>query len=204
MTVSNAFVSSPEAQRVTEVLGWIDGGPAAPHSSRRGDVMNPSTGAVIRKVAMADAVDVDRAVESAAGALPGWRATTPLRRARILTRFRELLEIHRHELGALISEEHGKVFLDAVGSGAAGDRSRRVCVRRSASAERGVLGIGRPGGGRLFADAAGRRVRRDHAVQLPRDGAALDVSGRAGVRQYVRAEAVREGSRRHPSAWRSS
>ena len=116
MTVSSALTSSSEAQRVTEVLGWTDGGPAAPHSSRRGDVMNPSTGAVIRKVAMADAVDVDRAVESAARALPGWRATTPLRRARILTRFRELLEIHRHELGAMISEEHGKVFLDAVGS----------------------------------------------------------------------------------------
>jgi hypothetical protein len=116
MTVSSAFVSSSEAQRVTEVLGWIDGGPAAPHTTRRGDVMNPSTGAVIRKVALADAVDVDRAVESAARALPGWRATTPLRRARILTRFRELLEIHRHELAALISEEHGKVFLDAVGS----------------------------------------------------------------------------------------
>jgi len=116
MTVSSAFVSSSEAQGVAEVLGWTDGGPAAPHSSRRGDVMNPSTGAVIRKVAMADAVDVDRAVESAARALPGWRATTPLRRARILTRFRELLETHRHELGALISEEHGKVFLDAVGS----------------------------------------------------------------------------------------
>ena len=41
MTVSSAFVSSSEAQRVAEVLGWTDGGPAAPHSSRRGDVMNP-------------------------------------------------------------------------------------------------------------------------------------------------------------------
>ncbi len=95
---------------------WIGGRPATPHSRRRGHVMNPSTGAVARLVPLADAVDVDAAVRSAREALPAWRATSPLRRARIITRFRELLDANHKALAALIAEEHGKVWLDAVGS----------------------------------------------------------------------------------------
>jgi malonate-semialdehyde dehydrogenase (acetylating)/methylmalonate-semialdehyde dehydrogenase len=95
---------------------WLDGQRAAAHSSRLGLVMNPSTGAPLRQVPLADATDIDTAVQSARRALPGWRATTPLRRARILARFRELLEMNQKAIATLISEEHGKVFLDAMGS----------------------------------------------------------------------------------------
>jgi malonate-semialdehyde dehydrogenase (acetylating)/methylmalonate-semialdehyde dehydrogenase len=95
---------------------WIDGQRAAAHSSRLGIISNPSTGAQIRSVPLADAVDVDTAVQSARRALPAWRATPPLRRARILARFRELLEANQKAIATLISEEHGKVFLDAMGS----------------------------------------------------------------------------------------
>ncbi|MBS1819402.1 MAG: CoA-acylating methylmalonate-semialdehyde dehydrogenase [Acidobacteria bacterium] len=95
---------------------WIDNRRAEAHSTRVGRVFNPSTGEQIRSVALADATDIDRAVESARRALPGWRATPPLRRARILTRFRELLEANQKVIATLISEEHGKVFLDAMGS----------------------------------------------------------------------------------------
>jgi malonate-semialdehyde dehydrogenase (acetylating)/methylmalonate-semialdehyde dehydrogenase len=65
---------------------------------------------------LADATDVARAVQAAQDAAGGWRATTPLRRARILTRFRELLERDQENLAALITEEHGKVLSDARGS----------------------------------------------------------------------------------------
>ena len=95
---------------------WIDGRPSPAHSTRLGSVSNPSTGAVIRQVPLADTVDVDTAVQSSRRALPGWQATPPLRRARILARFRELLEANQKAIAALISEEHGKVFLDAMGS----------------------------------------------------------------------------------------
>jgi len=95
---------------------WIDGQPAAAHSTRLGIVTNPSTGAPLRQVPLAGAVDVDTAVQSARRAFPGWRATTPLRRSRILARFRELLEVNQAAIATLISEEHGKVFLDAMGS----------------------------------------------------------------------------------------
>jgi malonate-semialdehyde dehydrogenase (acetylating)/methylmalonate-semialdehyde dehydrogenase len=95
---------------------WINGERAASHGTRHGVVTNPASGETIRSVPFADAADVDRAVKAAAAAFPAWRATPPLRRARILNRFRELLEQHQKELAALVTEEHGKVFLDAMGS----------------------------------------------------------------------------------------
>jgi malonate-semialdehyde dehydrogenase (acetylating)/methylmalonate-semialdehyde dehydrogenase len=95
---------------------WIDGRAADAHSTRFGVVTNPSTGARIRQVPMADAADVDAAAAGARRAFPAWAASSPLRRARILTRFRELLEANREALARTISEEHGKVFLDAMGS----------------------------------------------------------------------------------------
>ncbi len=101
---------------VAEVSHWVGGKSVEPHSERRLEVTDPSTGAVIRTVAPADAEDVDRAVQTAHDAFEGWQATTALRRARILTRFRELLERHQIELATLVSQEHGKVFLDAKGS----------------------------------------------------------------------------------------
>src|SRR5207244_12185650 len=64
----------------------------------------------------ANAADVDAAVRAATAAFPGWRDTPPVRRARILNKFRDLIEKHQKELATLISEEHGKVFLDAMGS----------------------------------------------------------------------------------------
>jgi malonate-semialdehyde dehydrogenase (acetylating)/methylmalonate-semialdehyde dehydrogenase len=95
---------------------WIDGKATASASKRSGIVTNPATGQVIRTVPFANAADVDAAVRAAAAAFPAWRDTTPLRRARILTRFRELVEQHAKELAAIVTEEHGKVFLDAMGS----------------------------------------------------------------------------------------
>jgi malonate-semialdehyde dehydrogenase (acetylating)/methylmalonate-semialdehyde dehydrogenase len=95
---------------------WINGKREAAGSGRTGDVFNPATGEVVRKADLAGAADVQRAVAAAKAAFPAWRATTPLRRGRILTRFRELMESHRDELARLASEEHGKTLLDAAGS----------------------------------------------------------------------------------------
>jgi malonate-semialdehyde dehydrogenase (acetylating)/methylmalonate-semialdehyde dehydrogenase len=95
---------------------WINGRAATSTSDRFGEVTNAATGQVIRRVPFANAADVDAAVTAATAAFPAWRATTPLRRARILARFRDLLETHQRELAAIITEEHGKVLADAVGS----------------------------------------------------------------------------------------
>jgi malonate-semialdehyde dehydrogenase (acetylating)/methylmalonate-semialdehyde dehydrogenase len=95
---------------------WIGGKEVRSEGGRRGDVFDPSTGAVVRRAPLASPAEVARAVAAARGALPGWRDTPPLRRARIRARFRELLEANRDELARLISQEHGKTVPDAAGS----------------------------------------------------------------------------------------
>jgi len=94
---------------------WIAGKPVAAHTRRYGEVTNPATGEVVRHVPLADATDVDAAVTAAAAALPAWRAYPSLRRARILMRFRDLMEAHRKDLAAIITQEHGKTLADAEG-----------------------------------------------------------------------------------------
>jgi len=71
---------------------------------------------VTRKVPFCDAADVDAAVEAARTAFPKWRDMPPLRRARILMRYRELLEARKDDLARLVSAEHGKTLADAAGS----------------------------------------------------------------------------------------
>src|SRR6476646_8907990 len=95
---------------------WVNGRAFSPSTTRYGEVTNPATGEVIRAVPFANAADVDAAVKAAAAAFPAWRNTPAVRRARVISKFRDLVEKHQKEIAALISEEHGKVFLDAMGS----------------------------------------------------------------------------------------
>jgi malonate-semialdehyde dehydrogenase (acetylating)/methylmalonate-semialdehyde dehydrogenase len=111
--MSSSAVSTPAVARVPL---WINGQGATSNSTRFGDVTNPATGEIIRTVPFANATDVDVAVKAAVAAFPAWRDMPAVRRARILNKFRELIEKHQKELAALITEEHGKVFLDAMGS----------------------------------------------------------------------------------------
>ncbi|HZS81898.1 MAG TPA: CoA-acylating methylmalonate-semialdehyde dehydrogenase [Stellaceae bacterium] len=101
---------------MTETLHhFIAGKIVEGRSGRFGDVFNPATGEVARRVAFADAGEIDAAVAAAAAAFPAWSATPALTRARILFRFRELLERDADEFAALITAEHGKVLSDARG-----------------------------------------------------------------------------------------
>lgn len=78
-------------------------------------VTNPATGVVIRQVTQSTQQEMQLAINSAQQAFASWAATPPLRRARILFKFKALLDAHRDELAALISSEHGKVLSDAQG-----------------------------------------------------------------------------------------
>ncbi len=95
---------------------WIGGKEVPSKSGRSGEVFDPATGQVTRRAPFASAAEVGQAVAAARAALPGWRDTPPLRRARILARFRELLEASRDELARLVTQEHGKTLPDAAGS----------------------------------------------------------------------------------------
>src|SRR5438552_7669438 len=95
---------------------WIGGHATPARTTRYGEVTNPATGEVLRHVPFATAEDVDAAVAAAVAAFPAWKAAPALRRARVLMRFRELLEAHKKDLARLVSQEHGKTAADAEGS----------------------------------------------------------------------------------------
>lgn len=84
-------------------------------SGRYGDVFNPATGKLDARVPLATADEVNAAIASAREAFPAWAATTPLRRVRILAKFKSLLEANADRLAEIISAEHGKVHSDALG-----------------------------------------------------------------------------------------
>ena len=94
---------------------FIDGQRVEGTSGRFSEVINPATGKIVAKVPLASVDETARAIDAAAAAFPAWRDTPPLRRARVLFRYIELLNQNMNELAGLISEEHGKVFNDAVG-----------------------------------------------------------------------------------------
>jgi len=98
-----------------DITHWIGGQRVAGAAGRTGEVFNPATGEVTGLVQLGDAATVDAAVQAAKAAFPAWADTPALRRARVMFRFKELLEKHHDELAGLITTEHGKVFEDAKG-----------------------------------------------------------------------------------------
>ena len=104
-----------DALRVKELSHFINGAEVRGQSNRFGDVFNPALGEVSARVPLASETEVNAAVSAAAAAFPKWAATPPLRRARVMFKFKELLDRHANELAAIITSEHGKVLSDALG-----------------------------------------------------------------------------------------
>ena len=94
---------------------YIDGKFLEGSSGRFGDVFDPATGQVQKKVPLASANELDKAVKAASAAFPAWAAMPALRRARCMFRLKNLIEEHKGELAALLTSEHGKVRDDALG-----------------------------------------------------------------------------------------
>jgi len=94
---------------------FIGGQHVAGRSGRYGDVFDPNSGQVQARVALANAAELEAAVQNAVAAQVGWAKTNPQRRARVMFEFKHLLEVHMDELAALLSSEHGKVLADARG-----------------------------------------------------------------------------------------
>jgi malonate-semialdehyde dehydrogenase (acetylating)/methylmalonate-semialdehyde dehydrogenase len=105
---------------VAAINHFIAGAPAAGTSTRTQDVFNPATGAITGRVTLANVADVDTAVSAAQAAFPAWSDTPPIRRARVMFKFLELVNQHKDKLAHLITAEHGKVFTDAQGEVARG------------------------------------------------------------------------------------
>ena len=104
----------------TAIQHFINGQVTAGESAQSQDVFNPATGRVAGRVSLASPADVYTAVEAAQAAFPAWADTPPIRRARVMFKFLELLNAHKDELAEAITKEHGKVFTDAQGEVARG------------------------------------------------------------------------------------
>ncbi len=104
-----------EKTNTAQVVGHYINGVDVADDNRPAPVTNPATGEVTRHVAMATKDTVAEAVAAAEAAFPEWRNTPPIKRARIMFRFKQLLEEHADEIAAAITNEHGKVLDDAMG-----------------------------------------------------------------------------------------
>src|ERR1019366_8740997 len=113
-------VVSTQSDSPRAISHWIGGKAVSGTSGRPANVYNPATGKVQALVPLAGRSELDAAVAAAQAAFPEWSAQPPLRRARILFRFRELFEQHLDDFAQLITSEHGKVFSDARGEATRG------------------------------------------------------------------------------------
>ncbi|MDD1783087.1 CoA-acylating methylmalonate-semialdehyde dehydrogenase [Enterovibrio sp. ZSDZ35] len=99
---------------MASVTHYIDGRHTV-ESERKQALYNPATGEVSGEVSLASTGETEAAITSAKAAFPVWSEMSPLRRARVLFKFKSLVEEHIDELAALITQEHGKVLDDAKG-----------------------------------------------------------------------------------------
>jgi len=102
------------------IANAINGSVEPSGSSRFSPVFNPATGEQVAELPLSTAAEVDRAVQAAKAAAPDWGRTPPLKRARLMFRFKELLDKHAADLARAISREHGKMHADALGEVARG------------------------------------------------------------------------------------
>lgn len=103
------------AGRDSTLHHWIGGRVVEDSGNRRGPVYNPATGEQTGEVALADPTQVRAAIDAAEAAQAAWAATPPLRRARVMFRFKQLIEENHDRLARAITREHGKTFSDAKG-----------------------------------------------------------------------------------------
>jgi len=100
---------------VTSPIGHLIDGQITTAATRTQPVYNPATGQISGQVALADKTTVEQAIASAQKAFPAWRNTPPLKRARVMSKLKTLLEDNADKIAALITAEHGKVLADAHG-----------------------------------------------------------------------------------------
>ena len=113
---------------VTELTHFIDGEHVKGTSGRFADVYNPATGEVQAKCPLANAAELQAAVDSAKAAQPAWAATNPQRRARVMMKFVSLLHRDMDKLAEALSREHGKTMPDAKGDVIRGLEVAEFCI----------------------------------------------------------------------------
>ena len=113
--MSEAVAAGGALAQDREVQHFIAGKPFAGTSDRRGKILNPATGTVQGQVVFANAADIATAVDVAEAAFVKWSQVSPVNRARVMFKFRDLVMKEMDSLAELLSSEHGKTFTDSKG-----------------------------------------------------------------------------------------
>ena len=108
--IAKSEISAPES-----VANYVGGVRAPTSSGRSQPIFNPALGRATGEVMFSNGADIDAAVAAAKAAFPAWADTPPIRRARIINRFLQLMIENKDRLAEAITAEHGKVFSDAQG-----------------------------------------------------------------------------------------
>jgi len=108
--------AATEAMAMTDLHHFIHGEKVAGTSGRFGPVYNASTGEQAAQVPLASVEEMEAVFKSSAEAAAAWGAQSPVLRARVMFKFKQLVEDNMDELAEMLSNEHGKVFEDAKGS----------------------------------------------------------------------------------------
>lgn len=96
-------------------IGHLINGKVVEDAARVQEVYNPAAGKAEKQVALASKATVEEAIASAQAAYPEWRNTPAIKRARVMFKFKELLEANADKICELIGQEHGKISHDAAG-----------------------------------------------------------------------------------------
>ncbi|WP_233152940.1 CoA-acylating methylmalonate-semialdehyde dehydrogenase [Motiliproteus sp. MSK22-1] len=112
---TDAMASTAITTDKTTPVGHLINGKVIIEGSRSQDVFNPATGEASKQVDLASRRTVEEAITAAQAAYPAWRNTPPIKRARVMFRFKELLEKNADRICEMIGEEHGKINHDAQG-----------------------------------------------------------------------------------------
>jgi len=110
---SGQSIGKQGATGLMNEIGHFINGKIVADGSHSQDITDPATGDAVARVFLADPMITREAISIAEQAFPAWAAITPLRRSRVMFRFKDLLERHQDMLARMISREHGKVFSDA-------------------------------------------------------------------------------------------
>ena len=113
--MASSLKVTAESSEALETIGHLINGQLVDDKANTQPVYNPAIGREIRRVSLADKTTTENAIAAAQAAFPAWRAVTPAKRARIMFRFKDLLEKNADEICRLLTEEHGKVFADSMG-----------------------------------------------------------------------------------------
>ena len=130
------MIKTPGMKTISHIIG----GKSLPGPSEKTEgatpVFNPATGEQTGQLASGGATEIDAAVTAARAAFPGWAATPPAKRAKVMYEMRRLLEAKKDDLARAISAEHGKTHTDALGEVARGQEVVEFACGIPASAQR--------------------------------------------------------------------